>query len=916
MNNAFFLYKLDLKNIFIGVFFTLFLVSCNTSESREEVYKIGFAQAMTTDNWRRDMNKSMQVEASMHPELSLKIKDANNDVQRQIKQIEGFINDGVDVLIVSPIQSVPITPAIEKAMNTGIPVIVIDRKIQNSNYTAYLGADNFDIGNQAAKYIITSKSSEIVHIVEITGDPGSSPAQERTHGFNNGINSKSNFTVTQQINGNWEKKSVITKLTNLLDTIAPPDFIFAHNDRMALGAWEVAKKKKINSQIKIIGVDGLFGPNGGIQLVKEGILSATILYPTGGAEAMKLSKRILDGESVSKNNILKSVVIDSVNVDIMQNQFDKINQQQNDIALQQGVINQQIDTYNSQNNLIKIMLCLLCILLILVIGTIYLVYRLKKSKHHLERNNQQIISQRNQIENFAKKLEKYNEEKINFFTSLSHEFKTPLTLITSSIESIATKTGTGLQGYEYERKLILNNSKRLLRLINELLDFRKLDANSFSPKPVKTNLKQFLEVIYEDFNNEALRKPINFEFTTNVKKPIVYIDRLMMDKVFFNILSNAFKFTPQNGNIRITITETDETYEVSVKDSGIGIPKEEYEKIFNPFTQAKNNTKNSSGLGLYITRKFVELHKGQISVNSHKGTEFKITLLKGKKHLEEFELSEFSEITDCDHQVLEFTSDFEIIDSPIPVDEQAEHILIIEDNTDLSQLLIRKLGQDYFVHLSDGTQALQKAFQIIPDIIICDINLPERSGFELCKNLKTDLRTSHIPILILTALSDQASRIKALQAGADIYLTKPFIFDVLEKSISSLLYNREKLRYYYTHKLGEVKDEKFDSSEQHFLKDLNTYIEANLNNPSFSVEDLAKQLHISRVQLYRKVKALLGISVSEYINTQRLEKAKYLLQTSTLNISEIAYQLGYSSPGYFSTTFKNKYGVSPRIFKK
>ncbi len=890
------------------------LFSCGPPP-QDEQYTIGFAQAMTTDNWRRDMNKSMQVEASMHPEFNLEIKDANNNVERQIKQIEEFIAERVDVLVVSPIQSVPIIPAVEKAMDTGIPVIVIDRKIQSSNYTAYLGADNFEIGNHAAKYII-SNITEKADVIEITGEQASSPAQERTYGFRSVIDSVSEVDIIHQINGDWEKKSITNELSSILDSINPPDFIFAHNDRMALGAWQVTRDKNLHKQIEIIGVDGLFGPNGGIQLVKEGILAATILYPTGGAEAIKLSKRLLEGESVNKNNILRTVVIDSVNVGIMQNQFDKINQQQNDIAAQQNIINQQITTYNSQTNLIKIMVGLLSVLLILVIWTIYLVYRLKKSKHRLERNNQQIIEQHNQIENFARQLEENNESKINFFTALSHEFKTPLTLITSSIESIAKNQRSSLQGYNYETQLIVNNSKRLLRLINELLDFRRLENNSFTPNPVKTDLKQFLEIIYQDFKNEALRKSIKLEFTTNLTETTVYIDRQMMDKVFFNILSNAFKFTPRNGNIRISLNETNDTYEISVKDSGLGIPKEEYERIFDPFTQAQNNTKNSSGLGLFITRQFVELHKGYISVRSHQGSEFKVSLLKGKSHLKEFNISEFAESSKEEHQGLKPLPEIENFEPPAPKDEKAEHILIIEDNPDLSQLLMQKLGQNYYVHLSDGTNVLEEAFHIIPDIIICDINLPERSGFEICKDLKNDLRTSHIPTLILTALSDEDSRIKALQAGADIYLTKPFNFEVLEKSIISLLYNREKLRYYYTHKIDEVKDEKFDSSEQNFLKDLNIHIEANLNNPNFSVEDLAGQLHISRVQLYRKVKAILGISISEYINTQRLVKAKNLLQDSELNIAEIAYQLGYSSPGYFSTTFKNKYGVSPKQFRK
>ena len=899
----------------ISLFFIILALFSCKPEKETANFKIGFSQAMTTDNWRKQMNRAMQVEASMHPELQLEIRDAGNEVQKQIEQIERFIEEGVDILIVSPIQSIPITPAIDKAMDAGIPTIIIDRKIEGSNYTAYLGADNFEIGSNAARYILSGEETG-AEIFELTGAEGSSPAHERSRGFRSIIDSVNNFKVTHSIKGDWEKTSITNALDSLFEDEVVPDIIFAHNDRMALGAWEVARDYSLEDQVKIIGVDGLFGPSGGIQLVKEGILDATVLYPTGGAEAIKLAQHILDGDSVSKNNILRTVIIDSVNVGIMQNQFDKINQQQNDIARQQHTIKEQIATYNSQSNLVKIMMALAAVLFFLMLWSIYLLYKNKKSKKRLELNNRKIIVQRNQIEDFAQKLKESNESKINFFTALSHEFKTPLTLITSSIENISKNASGSLKAFDYETKLIINNSKRLLRLINELLDFRKLEGNSFRLKPVKTNLYDFIENIYSDFKSEALRKSINLELTSSAKSPIAYIDRDMMDKVFFNLLSNAFRFTPKNGSIAINISETEKLIEISIKDSGMGIPKEEYQRIFDPFTQATNNAKVSSGLGLYITKQFVELHKGHIGVTSRQGAEFKVSLQKGKEHLAEYQISEEDLALKTDHSDAIPIEEVEKPEFPRPsADENKECLLIIEDNHDLSQLLYKKFHPFYRVFLSDGTDGIEQALEIIPDVIICDLNLPEKSGFEICQELKNDLRTSHIPTLILTALSDEESRLNALKSGADMYITKPFNFEVLEQSIISVLYNREKLRYYYTNKIDEVKDEEFKASEQNFLKDLNSLIEKNLTQPNFTVEDLAQQLHISRVQLYRKVKAILGISVSEYINSQKLAKAKSLLQESSLNISEIAYKLGYSSPGYFSTSFKNKYGVSPKQFR-
>lgn len=908
--------KSSYKSIFLFIV-CLSLFSCNFKKEKTQ-YIIGFSQAMTTDNWRKEMNRSMRIETSLQQNIELEIKDAHNNIKRQISQIQYFINQEVDILIVSPIKSAPITPIVERAMNSGIPTIIIDRKIEGSTYTAYLGANNIKIGESAAKYII-SHEKEPTRIIEIKGLKGSSPAYERSLGFRNILAPLKKYRLVGTINGDWEKSSIKVELQRLLDSISFPDYIFAHNDRMALGAWEVLESNNLEDSVKIIGVDGLFGPNGGIQFVKDNILQATILYPTGGGEAIKLASQIIKGESVSKNNILNTVVIDSVNVDIMQNQFDKINEQQNDIQKQQTIIENQIETYNSQSDLINLLIFLSILLLGLSIWSAYLVLKIKKSKKWLELNNNKILIQRNQIESFAQKLKISNESKINFFTALSHEFKTPLTLITSSVESI---TNREKGSHSYEMGLIKNNSQRLLRLINELLDFRKLENNSFKVKPSRTNIFDFLKTIVDDFKFEAVKNSIELDFQSSSTDLDVYLDRSMMEKVFFNLLSNSFKLTPKNGKISIKVKDNNQSnsIDIVIKDSGIGIPDEERDLIFAPFFQASNNSKRSSGIGLYLTKQFIELHHGTISVQSKKGAEFKVRLLKGKQHFKTISPIEGTEIKRKENPTafppatvidLKPTNQTDNLSKP----ETNFNILIIEDNIDLTQL-IRNYLQSYFqIISSDGSDAIEVALDNIPDVIVCDLNLLSENGFELCEKIKGDLRTSHIPVIILTAMSDQSSRVKALKAGADFYITKPFQMEVLKQSIKSVLYNREKLRYYYTNRINEIDDNKLIDSQQGFLNDLNKLIQDNLQDPKFSVEELSDKFNISRVQLYRKVKSLIGISINEYITTQRLVKSKTLLKESKLNISEVAYSVGYSSPGYFSTSFKNKFGVSPKDFR-
>jgi YesN/AraC family two-component response regulator len=274
-----------------------------------------------------------------------------------------------------------------------------------------------------------------------------------------------------------------------------------------------------------------------------------------------------------------------------------------------------------------------------------------------------------------------------------------------------------------------------------------------------------------------------------------------------------------------------------------------------------------------------------------------------------------------DSNIIDFSSEHLIDDNYLiqapSKNKEKYSVLIIEDNKDLSQFLKNKLQLEYDIHLSDGTDAIEKAFETVPDIILCDINLPDKDGFEICEILKKDLRTSHIPTIILTALGNKESYIKGLQSGADLYLTKPFSYSILVQSIKSLLYNREKLRYYYTSNIHRIEElNSFGNIEQKFINQLNSLINDNLGNSEYSVENLAEDLTISRVQLYRKVKAMMGISISDYIGNIRLEKAKTMLETSSLTVAEIAYANGFSSPNYFSTAFKNKYGTSPAAFRK
>jgi ABC-type sugar transport system substrate-binding protein/DNA-binding response OmpR family regulator len=911
MNRIVFLSFLFLLNSFF---------SCTRQTIENKQFRIGFSQAMTNDEWRQSMNTSMELQASLQPGVLLTISNADYDVEQQILQLKKFIADSVDIIIVSPLQSKPITPIVEEALNSGIPVLVVDRKTDNQKYTAYLGADNIEVGRNAAKLIL-SNLLDSLNIVEIKGLAGSSPAEERSLGFHQIIDKFPKIKLIESIEGDWEKESISESFKQLLLSNKKIDFVFAHNDRMAKGAWDVARSLGIEDKINIIGVDGLNGPNGGIQMVKEGVFYATILYPTGGDEAINIALKILNDELVSTNNILATTVIDQFNADIMQNQFNKINEQKTLIETQVSAIKRKEQQYYSQSNTLKIILIFLFIILGLAIYSIYSKISIIKKNRQLEITNNKITIQRNQIEKIANEVKEINEAKMNFFTGLSHEFKTPLTLIMSSIESLKDLDRQKEKKSVFELELIQNNSNRLLRLINNLLDFRKVEDQKFNIRASKTNVFKFSNNIYKEFKGEAKKRNIKFNIITNNEDLDLFMDRNLMDKVYFNLLSNAFKFTPDNGKIDILIKDNFDgsTITLHIVDNGIGIPENELTNVFTAFFKGSNNRKNSSGVGLHLTKQFIELHLGNIEVKSHHGTEFIITLFKGKTHFNEDQIVIDPELVET--TLIDFSDEIGLDDNftDLEDDKDSERysILLIEDNRDLSFFLKNKLRSEYDMILSDGTDGLEVAFERIPDIIICDLNLPDKSGFEICETVKNDLRTSHIPVIILTALGNKKSFVKGLQSGADLYLTKPFNYSILIQSIKSILYNREKLRYYYTNNIHKIDQaQPFGSTEQSFIKQLNLQIQENLDNSDFSVENLSDSLNISRVQLYRKVKALLGINVSDYISNYRLDKAKFMIDTSDLTMSQIGYSVGFSSPNYFSTAFKSKYGLTPGAYKK
>ncbi len=900
----------------------MLLGSCVDSDSSRK-RKIGFSQCTGGDAWRRQMLAAMKGEMLFHPDLELLYKDAVGNTEQQIRDIEAYMNEDVDLLIVSPNVADPITPVVEKAFRAGIPVIIVDRKTSSSLYTAYVGANNYEIGRLVGQYIgvlLEGKGK----MVEIVGLRGSSPAIDRHDGFLSAIKQYPGISVVEQIDGMWEVDTARHEVEKRIAGMAQIDLVFAHNDVMAYGAYSVIKAHQLNGKIKFIGVDGLQGPGAGMQLVDDGVLTATFLYPTGGEEAIRIASRILHQEAYEKENLLHSTTIDQRNVRVMKLQSDKIQMQQKDIVRQQDKINRQISTYYNQRILIYTLLTGL-VVMIIVGGLAIRGWREKiETNRQLEEYNHKIIEQRNEISEMAQKAEAATQEKIWFFTNISHEFRTPLSLILLPIEELLASSKELKSDVKEGLTSIKRNAIRLLRLVNQLMDFRKFEEKKMKIQASEMDIVKFIRGAMVSFEKMALRKKIDFRLQTDLDDLRVWFDADKMDKVVFNLLSNAFKFTKEGGQILVTVTisETGDDAVIFFDDTGVGMTPEDAAHAFDRFYMGENAGLNGTGLGLSLSKEFVALHHGNLSVSSErwKGTRFCLRLLMGRAHLESDEFAA---------QIIESIMDpFYSINGDDPGDlakqtaaEDArlneKTILLIDDNLELVNFIKARLAKAYNVIVAhDGPNGLQQAFETVPDLIVCDVLLPGKSGIDVTKILKSDLRTSHIPVIILTARGALEQKIEGIQIGADEYISKPFVFEYLNERIKALIISRERLKDHYSHDIHiEPQVTSPGQLDRRFIHEFKAIVEKNLSRADFNVNDISRELGMSRIQVYRKVSALFGYSIHDFLINVRLKKAKSMLLETDKPIADIAFEVGFSTAAYFSTAFKSKTGQSPKEFK-
>ena len=868
------------------VFLTLVFSAC--SDNNVKKYVIGVSQC-SEDIWRDKLNNELVMSTYQHDNVTLKFASANDNDRLQKQQIEQFIKEGVNLLIVSPNQIHTISSVIDKAYDAGIPVILFDRKTDSRKYTAFIGADNYEAGHEIG-YFIGQQLEGKGNIAEICGLQASSPAIERNRGFMDALKSYPNVKVVARGYGDWIKESGVTAMDSILvQSKESFQYVFAQNDRMALGALQSIKKHKVKG-IKIVGIDALPVPGGGMENVRDGNLEASYIYPTRGDSVMQLALNILEKKPYKRDNYLKGALVTKANANVLLMQNEEMNKQ----TARLNALHGKVDTYLVQYNHQKMYIVLFSIILLLLIGIMVYIYRTILMKRRIE--------------------EEANKAKLQFFTNISHELRTPLTLIADPVNYIIHDDNLNSQQRSM-LQIVQRNVLVLTQLVSEILDFRKVQNGKMELRLSDFNLAESMKQWIKLFSASAQKKHI----TISMDAPdtiMLRADQDKIERICYNLLSNALKYTSEGGEISLMAKEEGGRVMISVADNGCGISSDELPYIFDRFYQAKNAGRGT-GIGLAIVKAFTELHHGEVSATSIEGKGSTFTI-----HIPVRQKGEVTnQPTEKIEQLVEPSSAEEVPNQARHIDELIQpyqtdkpEVLIIDDNIDIRTYLRSVLSEKYNVsEAADGKVGLELARKIVPDIVLSDIMMPVMDGLAFCQQLKTDKAISHIPVILLTARSLDEQRAEGYEHGADAYLSKPFSLRLLFSRIDNLIQSRKKLSKLFSNSDENDAFEKLSNeTDKTFAAQLRKIIQDNLSDNEFNVERIGDEIGLSRVQLYRKVKALTGYSPVEMLRKARLTRARHLLRTTEKTVSEVAYAVGFSTPSYFSKCYKDEFGESPK----
>lgn len=717
--------KTGKKHIILYVILLLLVfVSCS---DRRTV--IGVSQC-SDDLWRQKVNREIKIGQYQYKNVDVVFASADNNGQRQARQIDSLVKAKVDLLVVAPSDVKTVAPAIERAYRAGIPVILYDRMIESTHYTAYIGTDNVAIGKEVADYLAHQLQGRGT-VVEITGERGSTPVADRHRGFMQGMKAFPQIQVVT-LEGDWNLAGAKKLMRQYMDAGKPVDAVFGHNDAEAWGAQQAAKEKNRDKQMLFVGIDGLPGENQGVDLVDKGVMTASYIYPTKGEAIVPLAMNILQGKPYKRMNYFQSALVTAENAKLIDMQYKEIEGQTANLNAIYSSINDYMKMYRWQK-IISILAVAVVVLLLIMIF-----YRRK-----VRREKEKLNEQRKQMA----------DDKIAFFTNVSHQLRTPLTLVSGPLNRLMQA-----DNYTEEQKMLL---QVVLRNVGQL---ETLTADVL-------NFKEQVDAMNQASADEACEKELS-------------------------------------------------------------------------------------------------------------------------QHV----------LRDSRHQML--------LQQDV---EELSTILIVDDNEDIrSYLRVLLAGQYYVIEASDGQNGLRLAKESVPDLIVSDVMMPVMDGLTFCSKIKEDEVTSHIPVILLTARSEESQRIEGYEHGADAYITKPFSDHLLLVRISNLLQARRQRKNDEVKQMLSAEDIQTDEpGERMFLERFKKVAKSHIGDANLRMDDLGSELSLSKVQMYRKVKALTGKTPAEVLREMRMQKAYSLLKQTDKTISEVAAEVGFAIPGYFSACFKKQFGINP-----
>ena len=873
-------------------------LACSNSK---KTYVIGVSQC-SEDNWREKLNGELRDATYLHDNVELRFVSADDNDKQQTEQINALTDGDVDLLIVSPNQMNTVTKPIDRAYDKGIPVILFDRKTSSGKYTAFIGADNEKIGRTIGEYVATQLGGRGT-VAEIRGLEGSSPAIERHRGFVTAIKKHPGIRLLASESGNWLQQSGSDVAAGMFAKGIVPDYIFAQNDRMALGAWSEAKRRGLDKRIKFVGIDALPGNDGGIKLVRDGVLEASYIYPTRGDLVMHLALNILEGKPYQRDNYMKAALVTRDNAETMLMQTEEMGYLSGQLEKLHG----RIDFFFTQYSHQKVYFILSVVILVLVAVVLAALYRMAIVKRRMERETA--------------------DAKLSFFTDMSHDLRTPLTLIADPVERILDDSNLTSRQRDM-LAVVRRNSALLQRLVSEILDLRRIQEGKMQLTVTEFNLADYMRLWVDGFLTLAATHKVSLTLEAGHALAIK-ADYYKVERICYNLISNALKYNKPGGTVTVSLTSRDGKAVISVADTGIGMSKANAQHAFEKFFRARQGG-GGTGVGLAIVKAFAELHGGSVSVNSVEG--------EGSKFVVELPLSPADTLPsqtdtlpsphegrepDTQRQGKEWTGSVNVdIDDTIKASQTQSPgeggdglarpiILVVDDNADVRQYVAGILADNYDVRqAADGKEGLDAALKDVPDLIVCDVMMPVMDGLEMCRHVKRETATSHVPVILLTSNTQENQRAEGYDCGADAYITKPFSSKVLLSRVRNLLENRKRLKYIYGTAADAQEPEPADADSR-FMADFRRVVGEHIADSSMSVETISTALGLSRVQMYRKVKQLTGQSPVEIIRITRLKRAEHLLKTTNRTVSEISYDVGFSSPSYFSKCFKDYFGRQP-----